>query len=112
MFESVAGNVERFLDLVARRQEVVAGNIANANTPGYTTRDIDFQAEYRNGLDGDSVAEIRVESLQARSDGNNVQVERESRLLAENALQFSAASQLARGKLLSIRNVISSGRSG
>lgn len=112
MFDRVAGNIERFMDLVARRQEVVAGNIANANTPGFKTRDIHFQAEYQRQADGDSAQVVTVSSLQARSDGNNVHLEREARLLSENALQFSAASQLARGQLLAIRNAISSGRTG
>ncbi len=42
MIDPVQTNLERYMDLVSTRQKLVASNIANANTPGYRTRDLDF----------------------------------------------------------------------
>ena len=47
MLQHVAGQLERYMDLLSARQKLVASNIANADTPGYHTQDIDFQSEFR-----------------------------------------------------------------
>ena len=52
MLDGVANSLENYMTLLAERQKLVAANIANADTPGYKTKDIDFQAEFRNALDG------------------------------------------------------------
>jgi flagellar basal-body rod protein FlgB len=44
--------------------------------------------------------------LVTKNDGNNVRVDREARLLAENALRFSVASNLARGELSRVKMAI------
>jgi hypothetical protein len=61
-----------------------AGNIANADTPGFKTKDIDFQFEFMSLMEGGSPNVIEAPGLAAKNDGNNVNMERESRLLAEN----------------------------
>ncbi len=40
------------MSLLSERQKLVASNIANADTPGYKTQDIDFRAAYQSALDG------------------------------------------------------------
>ena len=45
MLDRLAGQLERYMDLLSTRQKLVASNIANADTPGYQTQDIDFQFE-------------------------------------------------------------------
>lgn len=112
MLDRIAANVERYMDLLSDRQKVVAENIANADTPGYTTKDIDFQSEFSKEPGAGAPHIQEVTSLQSKSDGNNVHIEREARLLSENALRFSAASHLARAKLTAIRNAIHSGGNG
>ncbi|MBI1789102.1 MAG: flagellar biosynthesis protein FlgB, partial [Acidobacteria bacterium] len=42
----IANRLEHYLDLLGQRQRLVAANIANADTPEYRTKDIDFQFEY------------------------------------------------------------------
>lgn len=44
IFDKTLGNLERALDARLLKQNVLAGNIANANTPGFTPKDIDFEA--------------------------------------------------------------------
>jgi flagellar basal-body rod protein FlgB len=110
MLDRVAGQLERYMDLLATRQKLVAGNIANADTPGYRTRDIDFQAEFRSALAGGSPRILEAGGLAVKNDGNNVSLDRESRLLAENAMRFNLASNLLRGKISLIRAAIKEGQ--
>jgi flagellar basal-body rod protein FlgB len=110
MLYGIGANIERYMDLVSLRQKLVAGNIANADTPGYTTKDIDFQAELQSAMEARDAGIVERTDLPAKSDGNNVSLDREARLLAENALRFSVASQFARGALQAVRSAINGGR--
>ncbi len=51
MLNPIAGQIERYMDLLSSRQKLVAANIANADTPGYHTRDIDFQREFQQAAE-------------------------------------------------------------
>jgi flagellar basal-body rod protein FlgB len=51
------------------------------------------------------------EGLVTRNDGNNVSIDRESRLLAENDIRFNLATQLLKSKIKGIRSAIEEGRS-
>jgi flagellar basal-body rod protein FlgB len=97
------------MDLLVARQKLVAANVANADTPGYQTLDVDFQSELRNAAGGAPRA-IEVEGLRVKNDGNNVSVDREARLLAENALRFQIASNLMRSEIRAVRSAIEEGR--
>src|SRR4051812_1384571 len=111
MLDRLAGQLERYMDLLSARQRLVASNIANADTPGYRTQDIDFQFELRNAVG----AEPRVADapgLAAKNDGNNVSLDREARLLAENALRFQMASNLLRSQIRAVRSAIDEGKNG
>ena len=110
MLDRVAEQLERYMDLLATRQKLVAANIANADTPGYRTRDIDFQSEFRSAMAG-SPQVLEAAGLAVKNDGNNVSLDRESRLLAENAMRFNLASNLLRGKISLIRAAIKEGQS-
>ena len=105
--------LERYLDATASRQRVVATNIANLDTPGYHTQDVDFRSALSAAMDGDKVGlEPReVMGLVQRPDGNNVSMERESMLLAETQLQFRAGVQLLRSQFQRLRMAISEGKS-
>ena len=98
------------MDLLSARQKLVASNIANADTPGYRTQDIDFQAEFAHAAGGPAHP-YEVGGLVVKNDGNNVSLDRESRLLAENALRFQLASNLLRSDLRQIRSAIQEGKS-
>ncbi|MBM3813885.1 MAG: flagellar biosynthesis protein FlgB [Acidimicrobiia bacterium] len=100
------------MDLLSTRQKLVASNIANAGTPGYKTKDIDFQFEFMSALEGTRPNVIEPSGMKARNDGNNVSLDRESRLLAENSMRFNVASNLMRSHFRRIRSAISEGRNG
>ena len=105
MVQRVDGQLERYMDLLSARQKLVATNIANADTPGYRTQDIDFQSEFLNAAGGAPRA-MEVNELPVKNDGNNVSLDREARLLAENALRFQVASQLMKSQLTIVRTAI------
>ncbi|MCL6545772.1 MAG: flagellar basal body protein [Bryobacteraceae bacterium] len=98
------------MDLLSARQKLVASNIANADTPGYKTKDIDFRAEFESLVAGAGPRAVEVVGLTTRNDGNNVSLDRESRLLAENALRFSVASHLLRAEIRAVRSAIQGGK--
>ncbi len=57
MLSGMSDHLERYLDLLSARQKLVASNIANADTPGYQTQDIDFQFEFASLVKGTAAAD-------------------------------------------------------
>jgi flagellar basal-body rod protein FlgB len=110
MLDAIASKLEHYMDLLGKRQQLTAANIANADTPGYKTQDIDFQFEFMSQMQGGSPNIIEPQGLATKNDGNNVVMERESRLLAENALRFNLASSLLRGQIRNVRSAIQEGK--
>ena len=110
--DGVARSLEHYLDVLSARQKLVASNVANADTPGYKTRDLDFQAELLRASDGMSPTPVEVTGLKVKNDGNNVSMDREARLLAENAIRFNMASNLLRSQLRMVKSAIQEGKSG
>jgi flagellar basal-body rod protein FlgB len=106
MPEPISSRLEQYMDLLSARQKLVASNIANVDTPGYKTRDIDFQFEFLSALKGAAPNVVDVPGLVVKNDGNNVSLDREARLLSENALRFNVASALLHGNLQAIRTAI------
>jgi flagellar basal-body rod protein FlgB len=113
-----SAGLEHYLDLMAARQRVTASNIANADTPGYRARELDFRAEMQTflqqGQHGNGsypavlVSERRGQG--ARNDGNNVNLDREMKSLAENVLRFTVASSLLQKQIQGLRSAITEGK--
>jgi flagellar basal-body rod protein FlgB len=104
----------RFLDVNVFRGELVMSNMANIDTPSYRTRDVNFSQELERAggnLEYASFAPVarQVQGLMERPDGNNVSVERESLLLADTQLRFSAGVQLLRDKFKMLLSAIHEG---
>jgi flagellar basal-body rod protein FlgB len=109
MLDQVTGNLERYLDLLSARQKLVASNIANADTPGYQTQDIDFQSEFVSLAKGEQPLTVMSEGLPGKPDGNNVNLDHEARLLSENQMRFSLVSTLLKGSLKTVQEAIQGG---
>src|SRR5436305_14365062 len=109
MLDRLSGQLEKYMDLLSARQKLVASNIANADTPGYHTKDIDFQFEFQNAATGEPRI-VYAPGLAVKNDGNNVNLDRESRLLAENAPRSQMASNPMRSQLRVVRSAITEGR--
>jgi flagellar basal-body rod protein FlgB len=110
---ALVDNLERYLDLTAFRQKLVSANVANVDTPGYRTRDVAFQAELQRAMywPGASTPSVHgVRGLITRPDGNDVNIDRETMLLAETQLQFRMGVQLLRGEFSRMLLAINEGK--
>jgi len=119
---SMTEALARFLDVDVARYKMVTTNLANIDTPGYRTVDLDFRAELQRaagaesdlgeaGLSPASFYPVphQVHGLIERPDGNNVSVERESLLLAETQMKFNLGIQLLKDQFHLISTAINSG---
>jgi flagellar basal-body rod protein FlgB len=64
MLDRITDGLERYMDLLSTRQKIVASNIANADTPGFKTRDLDFRPLRRFAAVGRSCGVAREERRQ------------------------------------------------
>src|SRR3954462_1045634 len=100
------------------RQEVIARNLANANTPGYKRADVSFQQELAqqlqfdpDGIDSSFEPTLSVDGTTAmRVDGSNVDVDREATNLAENQLMYSALMGVVTKQLQTMSQTITGAR--
>lgn len=108
--------LQRFLNVTSQRHTVVTANIANIDTPGYRTRDLDFRSELRRAVLADDTQVMpvvrSVPGLLERPDGNNVNMDRESLLLAETQIQFGLGVQLVRHEFQQLLTAINEGAKG
>ena len=102
------------LDVNAYRQALISSNMANVDTPGYRTQDIDFHKTLANAREeaGAPLSPIahKVQGLIERPDGNNVNADREGLLLANTQLRFRLSAQLVKGEFRKILSAINEGR--
>jgi flagellar basal-body rod protein FlgB len=110
--DRITNQIEHYMNLLSARQKLVASNIANVDTPGYKTKDIDFQFEFMSLMQGGTPNVVETPDLVVKNDGNNVSLDREARLLSENALRFNLASNLMKTQLKLINSAIQEGKSG
>ncbi|HEX4274583.1 MAG TPA: flagellar basal body protein [Bryobacteraceae bacterium] len=110
MLEKTGLELGNYLSYLSRREEVIASNIANADTPGYKTRDVAAPADFSSALQDATSSTTEALDLPTRNDGNNVAIDREAKLLAENSLKFNLATQMLRGEIKDIRSAIEEGR--
>jgi flagellar basal-body rod protein FlgB len=130
IFDGTLSTLERSLDARLTRHEVLAGNLANANTPGFTPRDVDFAAamaaaspgapgapgaggDIPLALAGTAVAVgspvVAAQDGSAGLDGNAVDVDRTLAAVAENAIQYGATARAVQKKLAILRYAASDG---
>ncbi len=125
-FNQALGIHPESLSLHARRAEVLAANMANADTPNYKARDIDFKALLAGAQNDDpQLAMRRTASLhiagtiidpppglkyripsQPSVDGNTVDADRERTEFASNALGYEASLTFLSGRFSSLLTAI------
>jgi flagellar basal-body rod protein FlgB len=92
------------------RQSALTGNIANANTPGYLRKDVDFHSALRaafaqgtdvttSALENASFTTQTDRSSAMQADGNGVDIDTENAALAKNGLEYEALVTVARARL-------------
>jgi len=128
--DKVFGVHEAALRIRAQRTEVLASNLANADTPNYKAKDIDFQAAMKQatgssaggtlktthkghigvaGLGGlDAHVKFRMPT-QPALDGNTVETHVEQAAFAKSAMEYQATLRFFEGKGKGILNAIKGG---
>jgi flagellar basal-body rod protein FlgB len=108
----------KLLDAAALRQEAIASNIANAETPGYRRLDIstDFaeqlKARSRNGELASSVSTVQPTLVQdpfarsVRPDGNSVEIEKELLAMNKNAVEYEFLTEVVSGNIKQLKMAI------
>lgn len=100
------------LSLRSQRLSLLASNIANAATPGYRARDIDFGQAMElagRGYDANQAAEDSVAyrvPINPSLDGNTVELSTEQTLFAENAVQYRTTLSFLEGRINTIRRAL------
>jgi flagellar basal-body rod protein FlgB len=106
--------LENFIHVTTARNSLVVNNMANIDTPGYKTQDIDFRSELTSAINGTNPQGTplvqSVSGLLERPDGNNVSLEREGIALSETQLQFRIGVQLIRTEFHRIMTAINEGK--
>lgn len=114
----------KVLDGTTERQKAIADNIANADTPDYTRKEVSFEDTLANIVQQDSlnkkteieairmaVVNVQEDSISPRRiNGNNVNIEREMVTMAKNNLQFEATAQFLSDRMSGLRNAIKEGK--
>jgi len=119
IMDAVMAGLARALDLREERQRVLTQNIANADTPGYRARELDFRQALEAAFGQGSGAE-REEGPQApvindpegilREDGNTVDLDRQMVKLSANAGSYRVLSRILSRKFDMVRMAIEESR--
>ncbi|MFZ1625937.1 MAG: flagellar basal body rod protein FlgB [Gammaproteobacteria bacterium] len=134
----MALNINTQLDLNARalgianqRLELLADNVANADTPGYKARDLDFRTAMQSagsggdlGLKASNKGHMQLDGIagpntttpmyrvpdQPSLDGNTVDSQRENAAIAETSVRYQASLTFLSAQIRSLREAINGGR--
>jgi len=123
------------LDSLAIRNEAIATNLANIDTPGFKRLDVNFQDKLRVAIDQnqnlspmtrtnprhfpiastDTLSQFQpdvrtVTETTGRNDGNNVDLDMESAKLAENTAEYNSLADITSRYLSQLRHAISEGK--
>ncbi len=113
------------------RHNVTSSNIANAETPGFKAKKVDFEEALASALDLDGTASLATShgehfatgatinpqaeiydnpDVAVNNDGNTVDMEKEMAALAENSMLYKTALQLINKKMAAMKYAIAEGR--
>jgi flagellar basal-body rod protein FlgB len=128
--DKLMGFHHKALQIRTDRMEVLAGNLANANTPGYKARDIDFQkamksAQHSNvnnltrthdnhikgSMQSSGELQFRIPNQPDTGDGNTVDVQVERNTFLDNGLRYQAGMEFLNGKIQGMKKAIKGGQS-
>ena len=132
LFDKTMNGLQTSLAMRQLRQNITSANIANAETPGYQAKKLDFENALERALDMDGLrgmstsneghmtvgghtAKVKPDIYNnpegaISNDGNTVDLEKEMATLSENAIMYKAALQLMNKKLAALKYAASDGR--
>lgn len=127
--DRLVGVHHQALQVRNQRMEVISGNLANANTPGYKARDIDFSQAMKSAQSNQTNSnmvktheqhmssgsrmqadiDFRIPTQPDTGDGNNVDVQVERNAFLEAGMRYQAGLTLLDGKFKGMKKALSSG---
>lgn len=133
LFDKTTATLSTATNLRKLRQELISSNIANAETPGFHAKKMDFEETLARAVDldgvrgmqaahpshfpvgGGDISSVRPDiydnpDAPVNNDGNTVDLEREMAALSENTVLYKAAIQLMNKKLAALRYAVTEGR--
>lgn len=128
LFTGTIALLEKALDYSAVKQNVIAHNIANADTPNYKAKDVQFSAYLHDALEKriqakrtderhipfqSRVPQIQIttrKNLRYHHNGNSVDIDYEMAELAKNQIYYQTMTDILSGKLRTLQTVIRGGK--
>ncbi len=126
--DPIGSILKKGLDFQSARHLLISSNISNVDTPGYKAHDVDFEKQLQEALGGNRRIRLRktheshfnpgpneVKSLEprpfqegdpAKSNGNNVSIDKEMAKLAENQILYNALSQIMMKRGSTVRSAV------
>ncbi len=122
--DSVTNLLQTFLDVQSLRSQTIAGNIANADTPGYIAKEVDFENFLKDAARESSLPPYQQNQLKMTSrpnvveqpvttvgmDGNTVDTGREMAELAQAGSSFNFGAKMLQSRLKLLRTAIREGK--
>jgi flagellar basal-body rod protein FlgB len=106
IYDTTQLSLEKAIEGAAARQQAIAQNLANVDTPGYQRVDVDFHQTLANamasgpdGLKGATFSPQRDASATVRADGSTVDPDVESANQARNGLEYEALVQISKARI-------------
>ena len=110
LFDTTQLALQRAIEGAGQRQQALAANLANVDTPGYQRVDVDFHSTLASAMSTGTGARSALERTSftpqadptagaTRADGSTVDVDSESAKLAANALDQQAAVSVAQSRI-------------
>src|SRR4051794_32588917 len=106
LYDNTQLALERAISGASMRQEVLANNLANAETPGFQRSDVDFHSTLAAAMKSDDGGRIEATSFSPqtdaqtlRADGNGVDIDVESANMAKNGLEYEALVSVAKARI-------------
>ena len=119
LFDTTDLLLQRGLEGASMRQQVLANNLANANTAGFKRSDVDFESALQSALGDGSSTQSALEGMTfqpqtdsnstMRADGNNVDADQENADLTQNAIQYESLLEVAHARLGMLKAAMGSG---
>ena len=113
LFDNTQLALQRAISGAAMRQEVLANNLANAETPGFRRSDVDFHSALASAMKtGDAEAiestsfTTQTDPTVMRADGNGVDIDVEAATMAKNGLEYDALISVAKARVMIFKNAM------
>ena len=122
--DKMFSKMEDLLTFTSKRQQAMAGNVANLDTPGYHATDFSFDEQLTSlamtatsgahivPLDNGSSSQMYEQDSAEKANGNTVDLEREMTEITKNGIQYITMVQYLNQKIKTLRSAITGGGNG